>query len=149
MKRLTPSSAPGTERLADISTRLEAATSRLEDIASIVDGPSSLPNGTGQAIPAAAGASTVPEAPKPVPQEPLPRSIEDFDNLIEEDVTAFVTASGKIGGLVEEQVCGLTRMLNRADHIRQKQYSRHSMLNEHTSLSQPKQKSQRHNRLNS
>ena len=38
------------------------------------------------------------------PQEPLPRSIEDFDKLIEEDVTAFVTASSEIGGLVEEQV---------------------------------------------
>ena len=92
-------------------SRLEAATSRLEDIASTVDGASPQANAhpsiAGIAAVGAGGgaaAATATEAPAPSPPEPLPRSIEDFDKLIEEDVTAFVTASSKVGGLVEEQV---------------------------------------------
>lgn len=87
--------------------RLEAATSRLEDIATTVDGNANLTNGAAESTQDTAVAATgaAPAAPAPpAPQEPLPRSIEDFDKLIEEDVTAFVTASSKIGGLVEEQV---------------------------------------------
>ena len=38
------------------------------------------------------------------PPEPLPRSIEDFDKIIAEDVTAFVAASEKLDDLVAEQV---------------------------------------------
>jgi hypothetical protein len=85
--------------------RLEAATSRLEDIASSVDGPQTGPNGL--AVAAATSSSASPSTPEqpPPPPEPLPRSIEAFDNIIEEDVGAFVTSSQKIGGLVEEQVC--------------------------------------------
>jgi adenylyl cyclase-associated protein len=94
-----------------IYPRLEAATSRLEDIATSVDGSSPLPNGAPAAVAAAgagaaAGAAATTSAappPPPTPAEPLPRSIEDFDKVIEEDVNAFVTASNKIGGLVEEQ----------------------------------------------
>ena len=86
------------------STRLEAATSRLEDIASTVEPSQPLADGTPAAAPAAGAAIGTAVTPAPAPPEPLPRSIEDFDHLIEEDVTAFVTASGKIGGLVEEQV---------------------------------------------
>ena len=86
--------------------RLEAATSRLEDIATSADGSSALTNGAAGSSQTAAAAVPLPEAPSAPapPQEPLPRSIEEFDKLIEDDVTAFVTASGKIGGLVEEQV---------------------------------------------
>jgi adenylyl cyclase-associated protein len=87
--------------------RLEAATSRLEDIATTVDGAGAIQNGTPSQAQHAAAIVPIPEessAPTPAPPEPLPRSIEDFDKLIEEDITAFVTASGKIGGLVEEQV---------------------------------------------
>ena len=89
---------------ADDLTRLEAATSRLEDIASTVEPSQQQANGTTSPSGAIAGAVSTPAAPTPAPQEPLPRSIEEFDKLIEEDVTAFVTSSGKIGGLVEEQV---------------------------------------------
>lgn len=49
----------------------------------------------------AAVAATAPSAP---PAQPLPRSVEDFDKIVKEDVQAFVTASEKIGGLVELQV---------------------------------------------
>ena len=45
----------------------------------------------------------VPEA-QPVQQEPLPKQVELFDDLIESDVTAFVEAATKVGGLVEQQV---------------------------------------------
>jgi adenylyl cyclase-associated protein len=86
---------------------LEAATSRLEDIATTVDGAGVTQNGAPAQTQHAAAIVPMPEAPSapsPAPQEPLPRSIEDFDKLIEEDITSFVTASGKIGGLVEEQV---------------------------------------------
>ena len=59
---------------------------------------------TGTPTPTPSPTATPAPTPTPAPQEPLPRSIEDFDKLIEEEVTAFVTASSKIGGLVEEQV---------------------------------------------
>ncbi|KIX05347.1 uncharacterized protein Z518_06219 [Rhinocladiella mackenziei CBS 650.93] len=86
-----------------IKSRLEAATSRLEDIATSIDGPGVTTNGV-----AAAAAATptilaqTPEQAAP-PPEPLPRSVEAFDQIIEEDIVAFTEASGKIGGLVEEQ----------------------------------------------
>jgi len=47
---------------------------------------------------------TAPAAPAPVP---LPPQIEDFDTLINKDVSSFVDLGRKIGGLVEEQVGGL------------------------------------------
>jgi hypothetical protein len=82
------------------------------------------------------GAVATPAAPSLAPHEPLPRSIEDFDKLIEENVTAFVTVSKNIGGLVEEQVrhlmSGRGTMLT--SKLRRKQSSKHSKLNEHTSL---------------
>lgn len=89
------------------SGRLEAATSRLEDIATSVDGTEPAQNGASASAPgtSTAAVAAVPEsAAPPAPTEPLPRSIEEFDELIEGDVAAFVTASSKIGGLVEEQV---------------------------------------------
>ena len=93
-------------RLTILHRRLEAATSRLEDIATSVD--SSHP----ETVAAINAAGLAPEtdhaaaatAPTPQPQEPLPRSIEDFDKFIADDVQAFEVASGKLGGLVEQQV---------------------------------------------
>ena len=96
---------------------LEAATSRLEDIATSVEGSDSraltptsqtpVPTSTDTARAATPVAATpivaAPVVTAPAP-EPLPRSIEEFDELIDGDVTAFVTASSKLGGLVEEQV---------------------------------------------
>lgn len=103
--------------------RLEAATSRLEDIASSVDNTSNAPAGGAAGL---TGAARGPEAstssaaaqsqtaitPVPVPEphsqpvqaEPLPKQVEEFDDLIDTDVNAFVEAANKVGGLVEQQV---------------------------------------------
>jgi adenylyl cyclase-associated protein len=93
-------------RLIMVIRRLEAATSRLEDMATSVD--ASHPDtvaaiNNASAKPAEPVAAPVIE-PAPQPVEPLPRSIEAFDKIINEDVQGFVTASEKIGGLVEQQV---------------------------------------------
>ncbi|KAH0848857.1 Adenylyl cyclase-associated protein [Fonsecaea pedrosoi] len=95
--------AQGTmHNLTTLIKRLEAATSRLEDIATAIDGPGATSsNGVILALspPSAAG---TPEQTTP-PPEPLPKSVDAFNQIIEEDVVAFVKASEKIGGLVEEQ----------------------------------------------
>ena len=95
-----------------VTRRLEAATSRLEDMATSVD--ASHPD-TVAAINSASPAPTASAAvavvePAPQPAEPLPRSIEEFDRIIKEDVQGFVTASEKIGGLVEQQVQTLSNL---------------------------------------
>lgn len=84
--------------LTTLIKRLEAATSRLEDMATSID--SSHPS-TVAAIASSAGALTdIPETAAP---PVLPPSIADFDKLLEQDVKAFVNASEKVGGLVEQQ----------------------------------------------
>ncbi len=91
-------------RLTEIYHRLEAATSRLEDMATSVD--SSHPS-TVAAISSSAAAppdsSTAAVPASPPAAEPLPPSIEDFDKLMDQEVKAFVSASEKIGGLVQQQ----------------------------------------------
>jgi hypothetical protein len=95
-------------RLTLVTRRLEAATSRLEDMATCVDAshPETVAaiNSASAVIcePTAAAAAVI-EAPSQ-PLQPLPRSVEDFDKIIKEEVQGFVTASEKIGGLVEQQV---------------------------------------------
>lgn len=93
--------------LTTLLLRLEAATSRLEDIATSVDSthPETIAAiSTAQAtIAENAAAAAIPVAAA-VPPEPLPRSIEDFDNVINEDVKEFVSASEAVGGLVQQQV---------------------------------------------
>lgn len=99
--------------------RLEAATSRLEDIASSVDGasngaatgltgaargPDALTSTSSVAAQSQTTITPVPD-PQPVQAEPLPKQVEQFDDLIDTDVNAFVEAAAKIGGLVEQQVC--------------------------------------------
>ena len=95
--------------LTTLLLRLEAATSRLEDIATSVDSthPETIAAiSTAQAtIAENAAAAALPAAAAP-PPEPLPRSIEDFDNVINEDVKEFVAASEAVGGLVQQQVSG-------------------------------------------
>lgn len=91
-----------------VTCRLEAATSRLEDMATSVDAshPDTVAAITkASSVPGelAAAAAAFIETPPP-PVQPLPRSVEDFDKIIKEEVQAFVTASEKIGGLVEQQV---------------------------------------------
>jgi adenylyl cyclase-associated protein len=90
--------------------RLEAATSRLEDMATAVD-PSKPLNATVAAAEAeslaakeADGAETRSASAPAAVQEPLPKTIEDFDKILKEDVQGFVTASEKLGGLIQEQV---------------------------------------------
>ena len=100
-----PSSWKEDTRLTLVLRRLEAATSRLEDMATSVD--ASHPD-TVAAINSASPAPTDPAsvaatAPAPEPAEPLPRSIEEFDKIVKEEVQGFVTASEKIGGLVQQQ----------------------------------------------
>jgi hypothetical protein len=100
--------SPG-QPLTTLLLRLEAATSRLEDIATSVDSthPETIAAiSTAQAtIAENAAAAALPVAAAP-PPEPLPRSIEDFDNVINEDVKEFVAASEAVGGLVQQQVSG-------------------------------------------
>ncbi len=114
---------------------------RLEDIASTVEGGSSTQIngafaavaglGAGGGIGALAAAAPAPASPP----EPLPRSVEEFDKLIEDVVVPFVTASGKIGGLVEEQV--LLGSYNKREFTdttsRPKPFSKHSKQRERSS----------------
>jgi hypothetical protein len=91
--------------------RLEAATSRLEDMAQATIDPAALTglttstskalspaiNGTGaESIAHPAAAARTPD--------PLPPAIEDFDELINQDVSKFVNLSEELGGLVAKQV---------------------------------------------
>ena len=93
-------------QLTSFFNRLEAATSRLEDMATSIDSEhvatinaitSGATNGS-QASP-----SISPEQKAPTP-EPVPRFIEEFDNIISEDVSAFVAASEKLDDLLAGQV---------------------------------------------
>ncbi|KIW93537.1 uncharacterized protein Z519_06142 [Cladophialophora bantiana CBS 173.52] len=89
--------------LTTLIKRLEAATSRLEDIATAIDGPgATVANGVAGALSPPSTSAGTPEQAA-APPEPLPKSVEAFNQIIEEDVVAFVKASEKIGGLVGEQ----------------------------------------------
>merc|ERR1712000_743923 len=101
-KFFTMAAQSSMHNLTTLIKRLEAATSRLEDIATSVDGSLGPTNG----VPAAAGAASTEVAATPeaaAPPEPLPKFVEAFDQIIEEDIVAFVQAAEKIGGLVEQQ----------------------------------------------
>lgn len=83
----------------------------MEDIASTVEGAPAANgiNGTAKgpqehATPTASQATIMPTIPESKPTEPLPKQVEQFDELIYSDVTAFVEAAAKVGGLVDEQV---------------------------------------------
>jgi adenylyl cyclase-associated protein len=91
-------------RLTMIYRRLEAATSRLEDMATSVDSshPSTVAAISSSAVALPGSSTTAAAAAAPSP-DPLPPSIADFDKILEQDVKAFVNASEKIGGLVEQQ----------------------------------------------
>lgn len=97
----------GPELSLTIIKRLEAATSRLEDMVPNMGDQSAATNGLpnldqGLETPGASkqlGASDAPPSPAP-----LPPAIDDFDSVINGDVTKFVAMSEQIGGLVAEQV---------------------------------------------
>lgn len=88
--------------------RLEAATSRLEDMVPHMADQSTITNGisstdsnpTPKGAKQSEGAVTSP-APSAAP---LPASIDDFDKMINGELTTFVTMSEGIGGLLAEQV---------------------------------------------
>ena len=97
-------------RISDVDTqppRLEAATSRLEDLATVVP---SFDQGNA-VVQQNSQSQAAPAAP---PAEPLPQSIEDFDELIQNDVAKYIKLSEEIGDLVEKQVCSLPPVLPRA-----------------------------------
>jgi Adenylate cyclase associated (CAP) N terminal len=71
------------------------------------------------------------------PPEPLPPSIEDFDKLMDRDVKAFVSASEKIGGLVEQQAWTRKCVSLKANLIyrsRPRQWLKRLPLNGHISM---------------
>lgn len=88
--------------------RLEAATSRLEDMVPHMTEQSAVTNGvsspdqdpTPKGAKQSEGGITSP-APSAAP---LPASIDDFDKMINGELTTFATMSEGIGGLLAEQV---------------------------------------------
>lgn len=92
-----------------ILRRLEAATSRLEDMVPHMAEQSSITNGLSSPDPAQSNAVGAKQAEgavtSPTPSAaPLPASIDDFDKVINGEVTTFVAMSEEIGGLLAEQV---------------------------------------------
>jgi adenylyl cyclase-associated protein len=125
-------------RLTGIYRRLEAATSRLEDMATSVDSShsSTVAVMSGSAAPPVNPSSTPSPAKTPAP-EPLPPSIEDFENLMDNEVKAFVRASEKIGGLVEQQAWTLKSVSSKTNLIlcfRLKPWLKPLPPNEHISM---------------
>lgn len=90
--------------LTTLIKRLEAATSRLEDLATVVP-PSSASSAVVPvpSISAPGAAAPAPQAPPPPPPEPLPASVEEFDELIDNEVAKYVKLSEELGGLIAEQ----------------------------------------------
>lgn len=89
-----------------ILKRLEAATSRLEDMVPDMD-QSAATNGlsaSDEGIPTPGSSKQIGASDAPRSPAPLPPAIDDFDSVINGDVTKFVTMSEHIGGLVAEQV---------------------------------------------
>lgn len=88
--------------------RLEAATSRLEDMVPHMAEQSAITNGVSSpdqnATPKGSKQSEGGITSLAPSAAPLPASIDDFDKLINSEVTTFVTMSEEIGGLLAEQV---------------------------------------------
>ena len=89
--------------------RLEAATSRLEDMVPHMGEQSTITNGfssldQGQSVPGRTKQSEGAVTSPPPSAAPLPASIDDFDKMINGEVTMFVAMSEEIGGLLAEQV---------------------------------------------
>ena len=97
-----------TELSLTILKRLEAATSRLEDMVPTIGDQSAVPNGlstSGQDAETPGSSKQLGASDGPPSPAPLPPAIDDFDSVINGDVTKFVNMSEQIGGLVAEQVC--------------------------------------------
>ncbi|KAI5310039.1 hypothetical protein KEM55_001882 [Ascosphaera atra] len=101
--------------------RLEAATSRLEDMASTLEGttshdvssPAHKPNASPsqespQQAPGKPSTASPAQAPSPAAQG-VPKTIHEFDELINNEVKAFVEAAEKLGEPVAEQSKAIKR----------------------------------------
>ena len=105
--------------LSTLLRRLEAATSRLEDIASSSQSYDGVPQP--RDTPTAAGtkaSQSAPELPTVTPSvsqqtvkaaEPLPARISDMDEIIGNEVTAFLQAAKGLDPLVEEQAAAVAK----------------------------------------
>ncbi|KAF2842599.1 adenylyl cyclase-associated protein-like protein [Patellaria atrata CBS 101060] len=93
--------------LTDPVLRLEAATSRLEDIASSQANPDQNAGPQSSTLVATTSASTVPKVDtSPPPQkvaESVPPSVEEFDELINGNLKAWIELSKQVGGVVSDQ----------------------------------------------
>jgi adenylyl cyclase-associated protein len=95
----------------------------LEDLATAVP-----PNGAASAVvppPAAAvpaistpAAAAGPAPPAP-PPETLPESVEEFDEIIDNQVAKYIKLSHELGGLIEEQVSSGKAGLERGGKVQQ------------------------------
>lgn len=98
----------GRNTLTTVLRRLEAATSRLEDIASSsvgIDGSTT----AGTAPGSVAGIATPPEAPTPKPVDTLPEAIQAYDDIVSNDLQAWLDLSSKLGDAIDGQVLSHVR----------------------------------------
>lgn len=136
-----------------ILKRLEAATSRLEDMVPSMGDQAAATNGLSAAdqdVQRPGGTKQMGASDGPPTPAPLPPAIDDFDSVINGDVTKFVTMSEQIGGLVAEQVCmivrsGMKRMATLMSMSSLPPYFEPSPLNANSLLSLRKRKSQTFN----
>ncbi|GAA5931411.1 adenylate cyclase-binding protein [Sporobolomyces koalae] len=103
--------AQGVGSLQSLLRRLEAATSRLEDIAMTQASAGGMQHLSGASAVAAAPAAAAPAqaaavaAPPQVPKEQpkLAPQVEAFDALIDGPLTAYISLSKELGGLIADQ----------------------------------------------
>ena len=92
---------------ADLLRRLEAATSRLEDIASSSQSDGTTRSTHASSVPITGAASVNGEGARASalsPAEELPPVIEEFDQLLQDDLKPFSDIGQKLGGLIADQV---------------------------------------------
>lgn len=114
---------PHNPHLIRLVSRLEAATSRLEDIASssaaTFDGHQP-PHGSSTAAVNRSASSATANGDLP-PQnlsavqsrepEDLPETVVEFDNIVNNELGAFVDVGRKLGGIISEQVRATSRSI--------------------------------------
>jgi len=94
--------------LTTLIKRLEAATSRLEDLATVTPPYNADGSSIGQVTPVPAPPNVqTPSATASAlapPPEPLPPSVEEFDDIISNEVAKYGSLSAELGDLIAEQV---------------------------------------------
>jgi len=93
--------------LTTLIKRLEAATSRLEDLATVTPPYNADGSSIGQVTPVPAPPNVqTPSATASAlapPPEPLPPSVEEFDDIISNEVAKYGSLSAELGDLIAEQ----------------------------------------------